>query len=52
MQGLLRVLNLKLDALSRGNVGGDAMAAVERAEINMGGNFTDFDTGNSNVLQF
>ena len=40
MQGLLKLLNLKLDHLSRGNVG-DARGAA-----------TDFETGAGNVLQF
>ena len=42
MQGLLRVLNLKLDALSRGNVGEEARESFANT----------FETGQGNVLQF
>ena len=42
MQGLLKILNLKLDSLARGNVGEEAG----------GQHVMNFDTGTSNVLQF
>ncbi|QDZ19462.1 intraflagellar transport protein 81 [Chloropicon primus] len=41
MQGLLKILNMKLDSLSRGNVGGEDFQPV-----------ANYETASSNVLQF